>query len=117
MFKFTNFFFDCCDQLGSIIFKSKANQFITMYANPSSLRDLCMNFVCNNIEIMIYVTVQNNGTDSPVETVEFINKNMYLPAELSETILTRLSSENKLNDRILSLFSDKNVCLRFVIIF
>lgn len=97
-----------------------------MYDNPGSLRDLCIDFVCDNIEKLFFAD-QNSGNELPPSEHElfcasepeymFIDKNIFLPMEVSETLLTKLSLRNKLNDEILSLFSNKNVYLRFVIFF
>lgn len=86
-----------------------------MYVNPESLKDLCIDYVCDNIE-KLYIEKQNITTDFPPSEPEyfFIDRNVYLPMEVSELLLTKLSVRNKLNDKILSLFSHKNVYLRFV---
>lgn len=86
-----------------------------MCANPESLKDLCLNYLCHNIEKM-YKAEETCENDSESECV-FINKNVFLPKELSEELLTKLSVYDKLNDEILSLFSNKNVYLRFVFIY
>lgn len=86
-----------------------------MYDNPETLKDLCIDYVCNNIE-KLYMAEQISETDLISSDPEymFIDKNVYLPMEVSEILLTKLSIRNKLNDEILSLFSHKNVYLRFV---
>lgn len=89
-----------------------------MYDNPETLKDLCINYLCNNIE-KIYIAEQTSKNDSQPSEPEymFFDRNAYLPMEVSEILLTKLSVRNKLNDEILSLFSHKNVYLRFVYYF
>lgn len=84
-----------------------------MYANPETLKDLCIDYVCDNIE-QLYMSEQISETDLQASEPEymFIERNVYLPMEVSEMLLTKLSLRNKLNDEILSLFSHKNVYLR-----
>lgn len=86
-----------------------------MYDNPKKLKDLCIKYVCNNIE-KVYMAEQISETDLQPSEPEymFIDSNVYLPMEISEILLTNLSIQNKLNDEVLSLFSHKNVYLRFV---
>jgi len=86
-----------------------------MYATPETLKDLCIDYVCDNIE-KLYMAGERSETDlQPSEPeYKFIDSNVYLPMEVSEMLLTKLSVQNKLNDEILSLFSHKNVYLRFV---
>lgn len=86
-----------------------------MYVNPETLKDLCIDYVCNNIE-QLYMVEQISETDFQPSEPEytFIDRNVYLPMEVSEALLTKLSARNKLNDEIISLFSHKNVYLRFV---
>lgn len=86
-----------------------------MYATPETLKDLCIDYVCDNIE-KLYMAGEKSETDlQPSEPeYKFIDSNVYLPMEVSEMLLTKLSARNKLNDEILSLFSHKNVYLRFV---
>ncbi|XP_025424633.1 protein zyg-11 homolog B-like [Sipha flava] len=88
-----------------------------MYDNPKTLKDLCINYVCNNIE-KVYMAEQISETDLQPSEPEymFIDNNVYLPMEISEILLTNLSIRNKLNDEILSLFSHKNVYLRNVVL-
>lgn len=89
----------------------------TMYDNPGTLKNLCIDYVCDNIE-KLYIAEQISETDmQPSESdYTFIDTNAYLPMEVSEILLTNLSIRNKLNDEILSLFNHKNVYLRFVAI-
>ncbi|XP_050440716.1 protein zyg-11 homolog B-like [Adelges cooleyi] len=88
-----------------------------MYDNPGTLRDLCIDYVCDNIE-KLYMAEQISVTDSQPSELEymFIDSNVYLPMEISEVLLTKLSERNKLNDETLSLFSHKNVYLRNVVL-
>lgn len=87
-----------------------------MYENPESLKDLCIDFVCNNIEKLYMAEQQISDTDTQTFEPEymFVDHNTYLPMEVSEILLTKLSLRNKLNDEILSVFNNKNVYLRFV---
>lgn len=86
-----------------------------MYANPETLKDLCIDYVCDNIE-KFYMAEQISEIDSQPSEPKymFFDSNVYLPMEVSEVLLTKLSVRNKLNDELLSLFSYKNVYLRFV---
>jgi len=87
-----------------------------MFASPETLKNLCIDYVCDNIE-QFYMAVQYiSETDlQPSEPkYMFLDSNVYLPMEVSEMLLTKLSVQNKLNDETLSLFSHKNVYLRFV---
>lgn len=86
-----------------------------MFANPGTLKDLCIDYVCDNIE-KLYTETQNGATDPQPSEPEytFFDSNVYLPMDVSEILLTKLSVCNKLNDKLLSLFSHKNVYLRFV---
>jgi len=87
-----------------------------MYDNPGSLKDLCIDYVCDNIEKLYFAEQMSEMDLLPSESeYMFIDRNTYLPMEVSEILLTKLSLRNKLNDEILSLFSNKNVYLRFVI--
>lgn len=78
-----------------------------MYDNPETLKDLCIDYVCNNIEKHY---ISKHDEPEPI----FAEHNIYLPMEVSEVLLTRLSERNKLNDDTLSLFNHRNVYLRFV---
>lgn len=85
-----------------------------MCDNPKTLKDLCIDCVCYNIE-HFYKVKQNICTclnGMPSREAEFINNNVYLPMELSEILMTKLSICNKLNDDVMSLFSNKNVYMR-----
>lgn len=86
-----------------------------MFDNPKTLKDLCIEYVCDNIE-QLYMTEQPSDSDLQLFEPEytFTDRNAFLPMEVSEILLTKLSILNKLNDEILSLFSHKNVYLRFV---
>ncbi|XP_050534870.1 protein zyg-11 homolog B-like isoform X2 [Daktulosphaira vitifoliae] len=88
-----------------------------MYDNPGTLKDLCIDYVCNNIE-KLYMAEQISETDSHPHELDymFIDNNIFLPMEVSEVLLTKLSERNKLNDETLALFSHKNVYLRNVIL-
>ncbi|XP_015380158.1 PREDICTED: protein zyg-11 homolog B-like [Diuraphis noxia] len=88
-----------------------------MYATPETLKDLCIDYICDNIE-KLYMAGEKSETDLQPSEPEymFIDSNVYLPMEVSEMLLTKLSVRNKLNDEILSLFSHKNVYLRNVIL-
>lgn len=86
-----------------------------MFDNPKTLKDLCVDYVCDNIE-QLYINEQTSDSDLQLFELEysFTDRNAFLPMEVSEILLTKLSMLNKLNDEILSLFSHKNVYLRFV---
>lgn len=86
-----------------------------MYDNPGTLKDICIDYVCNNIE-KLYMAEQISEPDSHSPELEymFIDNDMFLPMEVSEVLLTKLSERNKLNDETLALFSHKNVYLRLV---
>lgn len=87
-----------------------------MFVSPGSLRNLCIDYVCNNIEKLYMVELINETDLQPSEPeFMFIDNDTYLPMEVSEMLLTKLSIRNKLNDEILSVFSHKNVYLRFVL--
>lgn len=86
--------------------------------NAMSLKDLCINYICRNIDQLYFARQSNEANFTSTEPeYMFIDRNAYLPMELSEILLAKLSSENRLNDEILTLFSHKNVHLRLVIFF
>lgn len=78
-----------------------------------TLKDLCIDYMCDNIK-ELYITKSKNNTD--LQEYTFVYSDIYLPMEVAEKLLTTLSIRNKLNDEILSLFSHKNVYLRLVVI-
>lgn len=87
-----------------------------MFDNPKTLKDLCIDYVCDNIEQLYTEQASDSDLQSFEPEYTFTDRNAFLPMEVSEVLLTKLSLLNKLNDEILSLFSHKNVYLRYVYI-
>lgn len=77
--------------------------------NPESLKSLCLDYVSRNIDGYF---AKKNG--EPGSVPGFVNGPAFLPEELSESLLTKINLSNKLDDKVLALFNDKNVRLRYV---
>lgn len=82
-----------------------------MYARPTSLKNMCVDFICANVETLI-----DNGQHkcSPLESgmdLLYSNQDIRLPKSISERLLTTLSKKNKLNDVTMGIFDDTHCTL------
>ncbi|XP_075228477.1 protein zyg-11 homolog B-like isoform X2 [Lycorma delicatula] len=97
-----------------------------MYDSPSSLQDVCVDFICEHLIGLCETTVTNNNFDGisnkqiypadklPVEKLVFKCKDVYFHPEISEHLLKTLCLKGKLTDFEMSLFDVKTTCLRKV---
>lgn len=97
-----------------------------MYDSPSSLQEVCVDFICEHLIDLCEKTVTNNNFDGiphkqiypadklPVEKLVFKYKDVYFHPEISEHLLKTLCIKGKLTDFEMSLFDVKTTCLRFV---
>lgn len=83
-----------------------------MYETPPSLKDVCVDFICANVETLI-----DKGPHecSPLESgmdLVYSNQDMFLPQTISEQLLTTLSKKKKLNDFTMGIFDPQHCKLR-----
>lgn len=69
-----------------------------MYYSPSCLYEYTLNFTCKNLESITHLNSQ--------QKLEFKAKNIRLNHLISADLLERLCSKGKINDTILSLFTN-----------
>lgn len=85
-----------------------------MSANPESLKNLCLDYLCDNIEHV--KSSMGIGVTDPLSK-DVASNYHFLPSEVSELLLIKLSERLRLNDESMTLFSNENVYLRFVFIY
>ncbi|XP_049783276.1 protein zyg-11 homolog B-like isoform X2 [Schistocerca cancellata] len=91
-----------------------------MYDSPSSLQDVCIDFICENLEDLCAspssTKPPSSGTEatSGSECLTFADNDVYFHSELSEQLLCTLSERGKLSDSTISLFDSKTARLRHV---
>uniref|UniRef100_A0A8D8YI04 Protein zyg-11 homolog B n=2 Tax=Cacopsylla melanoneura TaxID=428564 RepID=A0A8D8YI04_9HEMI len=81
-----------------------------MYEHPQSLKDVCIDFICDNVQAL----VQKDPSVEPVgkqNELVYSNDNMFLPQTISEQLLTTLSAKNQLNDFTMGMFDHKHCTL------
>lgn len=93
-----------------------------MYGNPSTLEEICLNVITDNIEFYIepipkkqipYVEIENGiHPTKPVKKYVFRDPNIYLINRISEQLLATLLKKKILNDATLNLFSSENTTLK-----
>ena len=71
--------------------------------SPQSLEQLCLDFICYNIEDMCYEVLED-------ERKLVFKYPVFLHELLAEGLLRKLSQSNKLNSRVLTLFLDCRTC-------
>lgn len=93
-----------------------------MYISPSSLQDVCVNYICDNLFALcdsVPVNKYNNIDSlkvSPIEEVklQFVDNEVYFHSEISEQLLRTLCIKGKLTDYTLTLFDNETTRLRRV---
>lgn len=99
-----------------------------MYDSPSSLQEVCVDFICENLNVFCEVQTSHvisdgitpskqNTPPDKVTTVEgyvFKCKDVYFHPEISELLLKTLCVKGKLTDFVMSLFDVKTTSLRLV---
>lgn len=91
-----------------------------MYISPSSLQDVCVNYICDNLFALCDSVPVNkyNHIDSlkvsPIEEVklQFVDNEVYFHSEISEQLLRTLCIKGKLTDYTLTLFDNETTRLR-----
>ncbi|CAK9803538.1 Protein zyg-11 homolog B [Anthophora plagiata] len=104
-----------------------------MFESPRSLREVCIDFICNNIlglcEVHLGDTgehspnssdpttctrASNDGSSSSATRLSFRHSDAFLPAEISEQLLSNLCEKKTLCDLTITLFDSKSTRLRHV---
>jgi hypothetical protein len=85
-----------------------------MYETPPSLKDVCLDFICGNLDSLIEHRGTTLGILTKVTEAEmtYANKEMVLPGKISELLLTTLSMRNKLDDVTMGMFDHRHCKLR-----
>lgn len=91
---------------------NSSHKLCIMYETPPSLKDVCVDFICANVETLI-----DKGPHecSPLESgmdLVYSNQDMFLPQTISEQLLTTLSKKKKLNDFTMGIFDPQHCKLR-----
>ena len=78
--------------------------------SPASLEEICLSFICTNIDELCYESEENVGDSGfPYAKLRFISP-IFLHEQLAESIMKTLSCNRKLTTRTASLFSNPNTC-------
>lgn len=91
-----------------------------MYESPSSLEDLCLNTICDNIlNYVVLATDYNNDCNKKSETTKekryrFADSEIFLFKEISEKLLGKFVEKNMLRDSLMFLFNEKHTKLSSV---
>ncbi|CAK9797298.1 Protein zyg-11 homolog B [Anthophora quadrimaculata] len=104
-----------------------------MFESPRSLREVCIDFICNNIlglcevhlgdtgehspnssDTTTYTRASNDGSSSSATRLSFRHSDAFLPAEISEQLLSNLCEKKTLCDLTITLFDSKSTRLRHV---
>ncbi|CAK9828911.1 Protein zyg-11 homolog B [Anthophora retusa] len=106
-----------------------------MFESPRSLREICIDFICNNILGLCEVHLgdigehspnssdtttctiaraSNEGSSSSATRLSFRHSDAFLPAEISEQLLSNLCEKKTLCDLTITLFDSKSTRLRHV---
>lgn len=102
-----------------------------MYDSPSSLQEVCVDFICENLDILCETTVFDKTIPSAVDESEiceeqkqchkitssgtkigFKDSDVYFHSEISENLLTSLCAKGKLTDVTMTLFDVSTTRLR-----
>lgn len=87
-----------------------------MYDSPLSLQEVCVEYICKNLEALCEPTaLQPNNDPQPAyipTQLMFKDTDAFFHSEISEQLLTSLSEKNKLNDVTMTLFDPKSTRLR-----
>ena len=76
--------------------------------SPASLEDLCLKFICANLEALCFENITDICGFS-VESLSFRSP-LFLHEQLTENIINILSNTGKLTTRTASLFTDPKTC-------
>ncbi|KAI5729758.1 protein zyg-11 homolog [Diaphorina citri] len=89
-----------------------------MYETPPSLKDVCLDFICGNLDSLIEHRGTTLGILTKVTEAEmtYANKEMVLPGKISELLLTTLSMRNKLDDVTMGMFDHRHCKLREIFV-
>jgi hypothetical protein len=89
------------------------------FNNPSRLYVSCLNYICNNLDL---ICVVNNSAPPPLQPLtkptvvfkqfEFRDKSVKFNHAISEDFLERLCQLGKLNDSTIQLFINNQTCLK-----
>ncbi|XP_076650034.1 protein zyg-11 homolog B [Halictus rubicundus] len=92
-----------------------------MFESPRSLREVCIDFICDNI---LNLCVLCPGSVEPpsyyqqakssTTRISFKHPNIFIPAEISELLLSNLCEKKALSDLTITLFDSKSTRLRCV---
>lgn len=93
-----------------------------MYESPSSLEDLCLNTVCDNIlnYVELATDYNNDNKKATAETTtkdkryRFADSEIFLFKEISEKLLAKFVEKNMLRDSLMFLFDAKQTKLSSV---
>ncbi|XP_012140071.1 protein zyg-11 homolog B isoform X2 [Megachile rotundata] len=104
-----------------------------MCESPKSLLKICIDFICNNVLDLCEVHVDdagehspsslnpttcarasNDGSSSSARRLSFKYPDVFLPAEISEQLLSNLCENQILSDLTITLFDSKSTRLRHV---
>ena len=78
--------------------------------SPASLEEICLSFICTNIDELCHEDEENVGDFRfPCPKLTFISP-IFLHEQLAESIMKTLSCNGKLTTRTASLFSNPNTC-------
>lgn len=104
-----------------------------MYDSPSSLQEVCVDFICDNWEALCETTecsnsrkpislsddIENSAEQKPQKQstsnglkLIFKDSEVYFHSEISENILTTLCTKGKLTDLTMTLFDVSTTRLR-----
>lgn len=104
-----------------------------MFESPKSLLEVCIDFICNNVLSLCEVHLDDNeehspnssgtascgrassdGSSSSATRLSFRHPDAFLPAEISEQLLSNLCEKKTLSDLTITLFDSKSTRLRHV---
>ncbi|XP_076242167.1 protein zyg-11 homolog B isoform X2 [Calliopsis andreniformis] len=104
-----------------------------MFESPRSLLEVCMDFICDNVLGLCEVHLGDTGEHSPTSLgattcarspsdgssssatrLSFRHPDAFLPAEISERLLSNLCEKKTLSDLTITLFDSKSTRLRHV---
>lgn len=89
-----------------------------MHISPSSLQEVCVNYICDNLFALCEPVPLNNDTNVDTTNVScnnklsFVDCEAYFHSEISEQLLRTLCVKGKLSDYTLSLFDVEKTRLR-----
>ncbi|KAB0791231.1 hypothetical protein PPYR_03031 [Photinus pyralis] len=94
-----------------------------MFDSPTTLREICLEFICDNI-LRVFELYYETNSVTPIRSVEseaivqkklrFKDSDLFLFNEISESLLSKFGERHLLSDSTLSLFAEKNTRLRTV---